>query len=218
MSEQTNTVEIKEAPKSTIYTRTGDRGTTALYNGARVKKTNAIINSVGELDELSAHLAFAVALLKKSADFLWLNESQLSMSKKRAIEFISDSIMPTLMDIGSHIATPMTSSSDAKISRVAFNANQLELLEKEINQVDHKLPKLKNFVLLLGNTLSTQIHICRTICRRAERTMSKLMATEDVDENVFKYVNRLSSYLFVLARYLVHVIDKQDEIIYCKKD
>jgi cob(I)alamin adenosyltransferase len=215
--------EKKEPPKSMIYTRTGDKGTTSLFNGARVKKDHLIIRALGDLDELNAQISHVVSLIQEidrsMSSYGWAKEEEreheLGMTKLRVIKFISEKVIPTLMDICSHIATPITSSSEEKVKRVAFDETQLIFLEKEINQVDFKLPRLKNFILPLGNKQSTQVHICRAVCRRSERSLSKLVG-DDLDENVFKYINRLSSYLFVTSRFLVYV--KGDpETIYCKK-
>ena len=163
-----------------IYTKGGDKGKTSLVGGSRVSKSNDIIDAIGNVDELNALLGLAVCDLKKP--------------------FISilKNIQNDLFDIGADIATPI----NKKGTVLRINKNYIFYLEKEIDKINNNLPTLNSFILPGGSKISSIIHLARTVNRRCERSVVKLNEKQKVNVEVLKYLNRLSDYLFVLARAL----------------
>ena len=149
-----------------IYTKSGDKGTTSLLNGERVPKTHQTMEAIGAVDELNSSIGIFVASLD-------------TIDKSTVI-----SVMHKLFDIGSILA-----SSEGDIVP-SLSGLHIELLEKEIDRLTDSLPKLSNFILPTGN-----IHLSRSVCRRAEREVIRVG-----NSLVVKYLNRLSDYLFTLAR------------------
>ncbi|MFA6923756.1 MAG: cob(I)yrinic acid a,c-diamide adenosyltransferase [Bacteroidales bacterium] len=167
-----------------IYTKTGDKGKTSLIGGLRVSKCHHRIDALGSVDELNS----------------WLG---LICSQK--IDKISKNnlfvIQKNLFAIQSALAVGYDKSKKIKKPNINFlKENDLNFLEKEIDKIEKKLPALKEFVIPGGNQISSHCHIARTVCRRAERITINLSEKEKVDEFILKYLNRLSDYLFVLAR------------------
>ena len=161
------------------YTKTGDDGTTCLANGVRVKKNHIRVESYGMIDELNAHIALLESLID--------NEIQ-----KKELHLIQDNLFV--------IQTHLAMGGDA-INRVPTTVN-CQILEQQIDLMNEKLPKLRSFVYLGGHPTVAQCHIARCVCRRAERVLVSLSEKESVDTQVFTYINRLSDYLFILARYI----------------
>jgi len=125
-------------------------------------------------------------------------------------------IQSVLLDIGSHIATPKTSASQKQLDRLSnFDVNLTMELELWIDAYDSELPTLKNFILPSGGKFASTVHICRSICRRAERSLQVLLQSKDLDANVCVYMNRLSDYLFTLARFAA-LKEEKAETIYKK--
>ncbi|KAF9285170.1 hypothetical protein BGZ74_001545 [Mortierella antarctica] len=172
--------------KSQLYTRTGDKGESSLYNGERRLKTDRIFEALGAVDELNSSIGIAHHYCKKSANGL---DEQL-------IE-----IQCNLQDIGSNIATPRNDSSETQIRNTAFDEGHIDKLESWIDHLDSQLPPLRNFILPSGGESSIFLHQSRSICRRAERTTIPVVEANDADETVLKYLNRLSDYLFAAARF-----------------
>jgi cob(I)alamin adenosyltransferase len=165
-----------------IYTRTGDRGETSLFGGARVAKDDARIEAYGTVDELSSCLGLARAA-KPSAETSALLED----------------IQRDLFEIGAHLASPGTSRfSGVDPVRVAA-------LEQSIDSMEGELSPLRNFILPGGSHAAAQLHVCRTICRRAERRVVALRDETPVTQSTITYLNRLSDWLFVAARYANHL-------------
>lgn len=179
-----------------IYTKTGDAGTTALYTGDRLGKDHAIFTSLGSIDELNAHLGLArchYGLMLSSATSQPANDHSAQLEE----------IQARLIDVGSHIATPRTSDEDMnekKLQHTLFDAENTQSLETWIDEMDAQLPPLRNFILPSGGLTASQLHVARTVCRRAERDLVPLHNQGDIDSTVYKYINRLSDYLFQLAR------------------
>jgi cob(I)alamin adenosyltransferase len=165
-----------------IYTRTGDAGETSLFGGARVRKDDARIESYGTIDELNSFLGVARATWPESP-----LDAQLH------------AIQSDLFDLGAHLAAPDT-------TRFAGPAPaQIAALEQSIDAMESELAPLKTFVLPGGSLAAASLHVARTVCRRAER----LVVTLGGEEAAVMYLNRLSDYLFVAARFanLRHGID-----------
>lgn len=167
--------------KSAVYTRTGDQGTTSLVGGQRVSKAHQRIESYGSTDELNAFIGLLTDALEDETD-------------KNFLRFVQHK----LFTIGSYLATDPVSTELRVESKVTDES--IGRIEQEIDRLDATLPKLSHFVLPGGGRSASLAHVCRTVCRRAERQIYRLAETDPVDDNVLKFINRLSDYLFVLAR------------------
>lgn len=168
-----------------IYTKKGDAGETSLFGGQRVPKDDSRVRAYGDVDELNAALGFAAAL--DPAEF----ESATVQTIQR-----------DLFSIGAELATP----HPAKVrERAALNAEQVTTLEQLIDKYEATLPPLKNFILPGGTVKAAALHLARTTCRRAERSVVTLAREQQINPLIIHYLNRLSDLLFVLAR----VVNKQ---------
>ncbi|MEC7262747.1 MAG: cob(I)yrinic acid a,c-diamide adenosyltransferase [Bacteroidota bacterium] len=168
-----------------IYTKTGDKGTTALFTGKRVPKHHIRIESYGTIDELNSHLGL-------------LRDQEMDPHSKNMLVMIQEK----LFTVGSILATEPDKDQRLKIPRI--NEEDVQLLEKEMDQMNENLPEMTHFILPGGHTTVSYCHVARTVCRRAERMITYLHENEPVPETVLSYINRLSDYLFVLARKLSH--------------
>ena len=189
--------------KIKVYTKTGDKGTSSLYNLERRTKDDPIFEALGDTDELNAAIGIAREFCIQSNNGL----------NKKLIE-----IQSRLMDIGSAIATPISSnkSNESKIKHVEFDTENITNLEEWIDELDESLPALRNFILPSGGLSSSHLHLARAICRRCERHVVPLKNNNDITDSVSIYLNRLSDFLFVAARYAAQY-DKQSEIVYQKE-
>lgn len=178
--------------KSLIYTKTGDKGTTALIGGTRVPKNHIRLEAYGTVDELNTNIGM-------------IRSYPIGEKNIEAIIRIQNQ----LFTIGGYLATD-SDVSDLR-NRLIKDDKEIEFLELQMDSLESELPKLSNFVLPGGHPTVAQCHICRTICRRAERRIITMAETMEVDEWVVKYINRLSDYFFVLSRYLTYFF-KIDEI------
>lgn len=167
--------------KSIIYTGTGDDGTTSLVGGQRVSKAHERIESYGTIDELNSFIGLLITELGDEAD-------------KRFLLFVQHK----LFTIGSYLATDQT-TTDLRIESQVM-PESIERIEREIDRLDAALPKMRAFVLPGGCRSAALAHVCRTVCRRAERRIYRLAEQSEVEAPVLKFINRLSDYLFVLAR------------------
>src|SRR5580704_19029208 len=169
-----------------IYTRTGDDGTTALGSGERRKKYDLRIAAYGTLDETNA--AIGIARLHTAGD------AALGPSLAR--------VQNDLFDAGADLTTPGKGRGPGG-ARLTVTAAQVDWLESEIDRLNGELAPLKSFVLPGGSAMAAYLHLARTICRRAERLIAELKDKpgESVGDEVLKYVNRLSDFLFVAGRY-----------------
>lgn len=163
-----------------IYTKTGDTGTTALFGGKRVSKADLRIETYGTVDELNSYLGL-------------VRDQPVNQNRKSILVEIQD----RLFTIGSILATE---PGNTKVKVPALSQEDVTLLEKEIDSMDAQLPPMKSFVLPGGHQSVSFCHVARTVCRRTERLVIALDATEKTDPLVVQYLNRLSDYLFVLSR------------------
>ena len=174
-----------------VYTKTGDKGTTALFGGTRVPKDHIRIESYGTVDELNSHIG-----LIRDQDFN-------SHYKDILIE-----IQDRLFTVGAILATPpekeVLKNGEKRLQNLGIVESDIELLEKEIDTMEEALPPMTHFVLPGGHTTVSYCHIARCVCRRAERLAVHLSHNEPVADTAITYLNRLSDYLFVLARKLSH--------------
>ena len=169
-----------------IYTRTGDKGQTSLLGGQRIAKDSLRIEAYGTIDELNSHLGLLRDHAQGQRDMLLVP------------------IQEKLFSLGSRLASGNEDQAEKyKVPRITDA--DIALLEGEMDRMDSELPDMRNFILPGGDLAASQAHICRTVCRRAERLVVSLAAAEEVPEFVVRYLNRLSDLLFVLARHLAHV-------------
>ena len=166
-----------------IYTKTGDGGTTALIGGARVAKSDLRIETYGTIDELNAQLGLLAAQLDGAADGALIEQIQTD-----------------LFVVGSHLATDPQKTEQAE--RYRLSDASVVRLEQEIDRMVASLPRQTAFLLPGGCLQAAQAHVCRTVCRRAERRMVELQQRQPIQPQVLQYINRLSDYLFVLSRRL----------------
>jgi cob(I)alamin adenosyltransferase len=170
-----------------IYTRSGDTGKTHLIGGVEVEKNHFRVAAYGDIDELNAAIGLAAALAKQHNVTL--------------IASALESLQQRLFDFGAEIATPPDASYPCP---VPTTDNHITWLETEIDRITEVLPALKSFVLPGGHILTAQLHVARTVCRRAERSLLTLHAIEPIPAQTIQYSNRLSDYLFALARFASH--------------
>lgn len=167
-----------------IYTRKGDNGTTGLIGGTRLPKHHLRIESYGTVDELNSY----IGLLRDST------------SDQTVIDVLLE-IQDRLFTIGSHLAADPEKSN---MQLPQLFEKDIEFLEEKIDSMEQELEPMKFFVLPGGNTLVSHTHIARCVCRRAERMVSHLSETAEVEALILSYMNRLSDYLFVLSRKFTH--------------
>lgn len=167
-----------------VYTRTGDKGMTSLVGGVRVKKTDTRIEAYGTMDELSSQLGVLASMLHDGHE-------------KMMIERIQND----LFSVCSYLATD-TAQVKEQVSSVSLIGREVEVLEQEIDTIIGELPERQGFILPGGTTQAALAHVARAVCRRAERRLVALAETVDIAPEMQQYVNRLSDYLFVLAKKL----------------
>lgn len=182
--------------KSLIYTRSGDKGKTSLVGGARVSKTHVRLEAYGTVDELNSQLGLLYTYLTDEAD-------------KKTILWIQHK----LFSVGSYLATDQTNTTLHVESQISDT--DIQRLENVIDETDAQLPPLKAFVIPGGVRGSAVCQVCRTVCRRAERRILDMAEEYEVSEEVSAFINRLSDYLFVLARKM-NLLYGVDEIYWNK--
>ena len=176
-----------------IYTRTGDDGTTSLVGGVRISKTDVRLEAYGTIDELNSHLGLLVSMLPEVSECPAVSPQGLQPDRNMLIR-----IQSNLFKIGAHLATDQSQTPLYDYAKLP--EGETELLEKAIDEINALLPEKQGFVLPGGSMPAAQCHVCRTVCRRAERCIYTLAETATVGSDVMKYVNRLSDYLFILAK------------------
>ena len=172
-----------------VYTKTGDKGTTALFGGTRVPKHHIRIESYGTVDELNSYIGL-------------IRDQEINTLYKTVLIEVQD----RLFTVGAILATPpekeTLKNGQPRLQNLGIIESDIEYLENEIDKMEESLPPMTHFVLPGGHTTVSYCHIARCVCRRAERLATHLHELEPTDELVLKYLNRLSDYLFVLARKL----------------
>jgi len=174
-----------------IYTRTGDKGQTALVGGKRVPKESARLEAYGTIDELNSIVGIVRTYLPNYRDGFGTDFEPYSESLRR--------IQNELFDVGSELATP----PDGEYPQMhKMGAGEIKKLEQEMDAMEKELEPLKSFTLPGGGVLNAFLHQARTVCRRAERVCWRLKREEDISDNLIIYVNRLSDHLFVQSRWV----------------
>ena len=232
---------MESIKKSTIYTRTGDKGLSSLYNGDRVKKDSVYFECLGDIDELNSNLGLVKAFWKEEFEKSGIKlynapgagalfyKHEKCIDSGKYYEWFSLSkyiheIQCILMNISTQIATPFKDDFEGWVSKVGVNTSVIPDIEKNIDRLDSLLPPLKNFVVPSGNKLIAQIHVCRSITRRCERKYVGILNCGDLNEytqnntlleqmNIpTKYLNRLSDYFFALSRFVAMTLEIEEDI------
>jgi cob(I)alamin adenosyltransferase len=163
-----------------IYTKTGDSGETGLFRGSRVPKHDLRVEAYGNVDECNAMLGICLTQIKHDP-----------------IKQLISAIQHELFEIGADLATPPQNQND---SRWRIHHDMTARLEKQIDHFEAQLPELTNFILPGGTLGGSFLHYARAVCRRAERSVTRLAEQQDINQEIIRYLNRLSDLLFVLAR------------------
>jgi len=179
-----------------VYTRTGDHGETSIVGGIRMKKSSERLEAYGSVDELNAQLGLLAAMLPEGE-----NRSMILR------------IQNTLFSVCTNLATDQSRTPLYESARLP--EGEIALLENEMDKMMSSLPDRQGFILPGGTLAAAQAHVCRTVCRRAERRIVALAEVAQVSPEVQQYVNRLSDYLFVLAK-IINFNDNVSEIIWEK--
>ncbi len=172
-----------------IYTKTGDKGTTSLFGGTRISKDDAQIEAYGTVDELNSLIGLCIA----SIDIPEIKEELLG-------------IQVLLFNMGSILASP----KDNEFKLPKIEADDIVFLERQMDTMDQQLEPLKNFILPSGSKEISFLHLARTVTRRAERRVITIQRHLALDENIVIYLNRLSDYFFILARFVGHSIGTKE--------
>ena len=174
-----------------IYTKTGDRGDTRLFDGTKTRKDDPRVDTYGDVDELNSFIGAATAFLTDTVLLAMLHDVQRD-----------------LFSVGAHLANPK--NAEEKNDRFRLDVRRIEILEAAIDEFETELPPLRQFILAGGCPAGAMLHVARTVCRRAERRVVALAKDIAVDEAVIRYLNRLSDFLFVLARVVNHRQGQQE--------
>lgn len=177
-----------------IYTKTGDNGTTSLVGGSRVDKDNVRVDAYGTVDELNSHIGLLAEMMRQKEGGYY--------DELKAVQhnlFTLQTLLAT-EDMAIYARLPH------------LDEEEVEILERQIDTISDQLPKLHTFVIAGGNMTGAQCHVCRTVCRRAERCVVTLSHETKIDDAILRYLNRLSDYLFVLARQAVVMDDKSEDL------
>lgn len=182
-----------------IYTKTGDTGETSLIDNVRVPKDDIRVEAYGTVDELNAHIALISTLTSDN------NCKQILLD-----------IEKTLFVVQTHLA--INDKNNCNIPIVDINEIKPKNLESAIDEMQAILPKNHSFILLSANEIAAQCHIARTICRRCERRLVSLNRQKNVDSIIMCYINRLSDFLFILARYFAFVNNNNESELSLRKN
>ncbi len=175
-----------------IYTRTGDQGHTGLWGGKRVSKDAVRIQTYGTVDECNAVIGLACTLLTEQSGDVRLGELLAQVQNE-------------LFVVGSDLASELSIETVPRVQKTS-----VEKVEHWIDDLEAELPALTQFILPGGHPVAAHLHLARTVCRRAERLAVRLQHQEEINEAVMLYLNRLSDFLFVAARYANHINDTPD--------
>lgn len=174
-----------------VYTKKGDNGHTTLVDGTSIEKSNLRLDCYGTVDELNSHLGLLTSMLHPLSRF------------EKDINFLQDQ-QNKLFNLGSQLACE---SEDILKKLPTITEVDVKKLESEIDQLTESLPQLRNFILPGGSPASAQAHICRTLCRKCERLCVELHQQSPLSYPAISYLNRLSDYLFTLARFINHELE-----------
>ena len=208
-----------EMTKFKVYTKTGDDGTSSLYNLERRKKSDLTFEALGDCDE--TNVAVGIARVHARDFFLFNNNNNNNSGATTSADMncFDEDVLPhleiiqsRLLDVGSAVATPMTSekTKDGMKMRCRFDESHVDAIESWIDAYEEELPALTNFLCPGGTKFAAFLHQARAICRRCERKVQPMVESGDVEKSVGMYLNRLSDYLFVAARVANHRVGVED--------
>jgi len=191
-----------------IYTKTGDKGSSVTLTGKRMPKSHPIFEALGNIDELSSHIGYAkeLAAIAGHGYCQQLEQIQCVLQDSATAIARAPAIHNPLMPSG-------TSSAEEKVTVEGIDDKYIKELEVSIDEMTAKLPPLKNFILPGGGQISSSLHVCRSVCRRAERSVSHVSQGNEVHPSVVAYINRLSDFLFMTSR-LACQSDGHEDTIY----
>ena len=177
-----------------LYTKSGDTGETGLFGGGRVSKDHPRVEAYGEVDELNSTIGVALS---------FLTDERLTAALT--------SIQNELFNVGAELASETAGEKAADFGRMFIDPEgKIAALEALTDEMDSAVPPLQTFILPSGSNGGAMLHLCRTVCRRAERRVITLARSEPVNGDIIRYLNRLSDFLFAAARYVNHA-DGQPE-------
>jgi cob(I)alamin adenosyltransferase len=185
-------VDMEMERNDLLYTRGGDKGETGLYGSDRVPKDSPRVDAYGTIDELNCCIGVAISVC---------SHEEISKPLKR--------VQATLFTAGADLATNLEAETGRRHPRI--RKDDTEELEKMVDSLFEELPQLKTFILPGGSRLSSELHLARAVCRRAERRVVTLGRLEEINPEMIPFLNRLSTYLFNLARYANVLEGKSDE-------
>lgn len=180
-----------------IYTKTGDKGTTALFGGTRVPKSHIRIESYGTVDELNAYVGL-------------VRDQKIEQHTKDILKKIQENLFTLGAELATDPEKAQLKNGKERLNISKIRSVHIEELEQEMDAMNEQLPAMTHFVLPGGHTTVSYCHIARCVCRRAERLTTALYEIEAFDEHILKYLNRLSDYLFVLARKLTKDLNAEE--------
>lgn len=183
-----------------IYTKTGDTGETRLVGGQKVPKDDLRIECYGTVDELNSFVGLARTTLES------FTPAATELAK---LAVILKRVQHELFNLGSILAT---APKDVHPKQPRVTTVEVEQLEREIDEANEKLPTLRSFVLPGGSRLDAELHVCRTVCRRAERLLVAMMHDASIPDETLRYLNRLSDALFVWSRLANHAMGKEETL------
>lgn len=173
--------------KATIYTGTGDNGTTSLIGGTRVRKDHIRVEAYGTIDELNAHLGLLSVVIEDDQTRLFIEKIEHNM-----------------LTIGCNLANEQK-------SEYTLSDEDIAVMQKAIDNLEASLPPMHSFIIPGGTEAAARANLCRTICRRAERVLTTLRREHEIEQNIMTYINRLSDYLFLLQRQQLNGEEKKWE-------
>ena len=177
-----------------IYTKTGDSGTTSLVGGSRVAKDDHRVEAYGTVDELNSHIGLLAEMIRP-----------LQGGYYDELKAVQNNLFT--------LQTLLATEDETVYARLPqLDEEEVEMLERQIDLITDQLPKLQNFVIAGGTLAGAQCHVCRTVCRRAERRVVTLAREATLDPVIQRYLNRLSDYLFVLSRHIVVAGGQQEDL------
>ncbi|TXK77622.1 cob(I)yrinic acid a,c-diamide adenosyltransferase [Mesonia sp. K4-1] len=172
-----------------IYTKTGDKGTTALFGGTRVPKHHIRIESYGTVDELNSYIGL-------------IKDQEINSNLKAQLKKIQDNLFTLGAELATDPEKAQLKNGKERLNIVKVKEAEIQFLEDQIDLMNNELPQMTHFILPGGHTTVSYCHIARCVCRRAERLATALQEMEPFEAYILQYLNRLSDYLFVLARKL----------------
>jgi cob(I)alamin adenosyltransferase len=182
-----------------VYTKTGDKGTTSLADGSRVSKADLRLETYGTVDELNA----IVGLCRSSLE----NSENLNAGAISKIDQWLEAVQNDLFNLGGDLATPVASRWE---NMIVVGDAEIVRLEQMIDDLQSNLPPLREFVLPGGTRINAELHLCRTVCRRAERIAVQLQEHAEINPQAVPFLNRLSDFFFVASRWVQHCAGKSE--------